>query len=168
MSYDFSCLNIPPQAGPLVELAECLCSTIAEDCGLSLCWCGIYPGGVPAWDYCGGCSGGTCGMGYVSMDGASLYTSFGSPAFGMMNCASLTQASVTIGVLRCMPLEEDGSPPDVETMADVAMLLMADMMAIRRAATCCFKGDLILGGYEPLGVSGGCTGGQWRATVALD
>lgn len=135
--YDFSCLNVPPQAGRLVELAECLCQTIKEECGLPLCWCGIYPGGVPSWDYCGGCSGGNCGMGYVSLAAASMYTTFGVPSVSD-KCGTMLQASVTIGVLRCVPMEEDGSLPSAGEMSDTALLLFADMMAIRNAALCCY------------------------------
>ena len=106
-------------------------------------------------------------MGYVAMDSASMYTSFGTPGVSAA-CDSLMQASVSLGVLRCMPMEEDGSLPSADEMADVALLLFADMMAIRKAALCCYEGDVQMYGYDSLGANGGCVGGQWRLMLALD
>ena len=168
MAYSFTNLVVPSQAGPLIELADCLCTTVASETGLALCWCGIFPGGIPSWDYCGSCAGDNCGMGYVTMDAASSYTSFGQPAVGPTACATLMQANISVGVLRCMPMEDDGSLPPPDTMSEVAMVLMADMMAMKRAITCCFKGDIILGTYNAAGASGGCVGGQWNAVIGLD
>lgn len=167
MTYDYTRLVIPPQAGRLIELAECLCATILAETGLGLCWCGVYPGGTPAWEACGGCAGDVCGMGYVTMDTASMYTTFGIPNTNS-HCDTLMQAGVSLGVLRCMPVEEDGSSPSQNDMSDTAMLLFADMMAIRKAALCCYEGDVLLQGYEALGANGGCIGGQWRGVISLD
>lgn len=161
------CLETPRFAERLVELSMCLCDAVKSSCGSELCWCGVYPGGIPAWDYCGSCSD-RCGMGFVTVAGASLYTTFGQPDQSVAPCDRPLQAEVLLGVLRCVPLEEDGSAVPASAMTDVALMLMADLDAIRRAVVCCFKGDAVLLGYEPLPEAGGCVGGQWRAVIGLE
>lgn len=150
----------------LIELSVCLCTEIETVQGYPLCWCGVYPGGVPSYDYCGGCDGGRCGMGFVTVDGGGLYTSFGQNAgYRPSSCSSGLQVSVQIGVLRCMPFTNDGSLPEPNDMTETAVLLLDDMQAMRRAATCCFGGDLILLDYQPIPAQGGCVGGLWRAVL---
>lgn len=157
----------PLSAAHLIELAECLCGQVAKLCGDDLCWCGLYPGGQPSWDYCGGCEGDKCGMGYVTVVQVSPYTTLGVADVTVTKCDRPLQALVEVGVLRCVPVEESGLP-DPEVMADISLLLMADMEAIRNTVACCFTGDSVLQGYEALPVQGGCVGGRWRAVIGLD
>jgi len=161
-----TCLeNVPAAAAPLVELARCVCEKVsAQGCG-SLCWCGIYPGGLPAWDYCGECDGGSCGMAYVTVVAIEPYTTFGvgNP---LAACASMLQAVVQIGVIRCLPVVEDGLPSE-EDLADVSIGLVADALAIREAVLCCTPSDTVLRSYTALPAQGGCVGGQWEIVLDL-
>lgn len=149
----------------LQDLATCLCDNIHQTTGVGLCWCGVYPGGVPAWDHCTDCDSDMCGMGFVTVTGATRYTSFGQALQTPTKCDAMTQLGVSMGVLRCFPMEEDGSAPSADALTEVAAQLALDMEAIRFAAVCCYKGDVILNSYEPIPPTGGCIGGQWLLTV---
>jgi len=142
----------------LTEISDCLCTAIKDATGQELCWCGIYPGGQPAWDYCGSCEGDRCGMGYVTLQNMQPYTSFGQPLLALATCDVMFQAQIALGVLRCVPVSEEG--PSEDDMYFIAQQLITDAEAMRYAALCCFKGDTILQGYEPLPPTGGCVGGQ--------
>lgn len=150
----------------LSELTECLCATM-EEAGSGLCWCGLYPGGSVPFDFCGSCDGDSCGMGFVTVTGGSKYTSFGEPDASWAKCASAVQVTGRIGVLRCFPLEVDGSLPSLDVLESLSLRLAADMLLMKKAALCCFGGDIMLEGYDAISAQGGCVGGQWQFTLDL-
>lgn len=154
---------------PLLALADCLCQTVAEDTLRPLCWCGLYPGDGAPFEYCSECETGKCGVGYVALQSAAPYVTFGldgvDPA---MRCGTPIQAQVRVGVMRCFPLEEDGSTPPPSLLSSTTVDLVADMSAIRRAVLCCFDGEARLESYSVLGPDGGCVGGEWVAWVGLE
>jgi hypothetical protein len=155
------------RAAPLLAaLRDCVCEKVTAANG-PVCWCGLYPGGLPVWDYCGNCGGETCGMIYVSVARIEPYTSFGVGA-QTGTCGSGLQAVVNIGTARCLPIEEDGALPGEEAMAEAVWTLHADAYAIREAVSCCTPADTILTGYTLLPAQGGCVGGQWGVILDLE
>lgn len=156
---------MPASAGSLVELAQCVCDTVVSDGAGRLCWCGVYPGGVPTWDYCGECSGDACGIGYVSVVRIEPYRTFGVPE-PVSGCATALQAVVKVGVIRCLPVVAEGLP-DPEDMSDTALNMHMDAYAIRRAIACCYPGDAVLRAYTALPAQGGCVGGEWECVIDL-
>jgi len=152
----------------LEELVHCLCDTVVAESDVGLCWCGVVPGGTPAYDYCNPCSGDACGMGFVTLGNVTGYRTFGQPQPMMSGqCDSMLQSEAQVGIMRCYPLQEDGSPPSMEESADVALLLMQDMLLMRKAIMCCYKQDVILGQYTQIGPDGGCVGGAWQVVLDL-
>jgi hypothetical protein len=153
-------------AAPILALlADCVCEQVAAGAG-PVCSCSVYPGGVPAWDFCDSC-GEACGQSYIAMASIEPYTTFGS-AQPAVNCAYGLQMTVNVGTVRCFPVHEDGSPPTPEEMAEVSATLAADADAMLRAVECCLPADRIVVGYQALPAQGGCVGGQWTVVVDLD
>lgn len=75
---------------------------------------------------------------------------------------------VELGVGRCWPTTDDGTPLDADTQTAQAKLHLADAAALRRAVRCCqalgeFSWDWISGG--PMGPQGACAGNY--ATIAV-
>lgn len=96
------------------------------------------------------------------------------------NCAAPVQLAVQLAVtvFRCAPLPTDkGCPPTPEELSASALQVNADMIAVQRAALCCFATTdttrpngrrYVLGATAPIGPQGGCVGFQTLVTVALD
>ena len=97
----------PAVALALIDLADCVCSELAETGAGPTCWCGLYPGAAVSWEYCGECGGGTCGMGYVRASGVFPYESFPEAAIDI-HCARPLAWSIEVGALRCFPQPDDG------------------------------------------------------------
>ena len=155
-----------PLVANLVKLSNCVCQTLAVQ-SEPVCWCGLYPGALPAWDYCGGCASTTCGMSYISLIGAYPFGGLGVPE-NNAECGSGLGAIIQVGVLRCLPSGgDDGEPPGVEEMSETSILLFNDMMAVRDAALCCFEDDVQLREYTAAAPQGGCSGGQWTMHIEL-
>ena len=162
---------IDPIAPPSIifqvtELADCLCGFLETEGGGRPCWCGVYPGAMVSWEYCGECSGGMCGMGYVRPAGIFPYSTFPLPEIDV-NCTSPLTWSVEIGALRCMPHPPDGRVATPTEMMEVSIQTMLDARAMYKAVKCCeaIKGAAVEF-YTPTGPEGGCVGGYW--TVYLD
>lgn len=151
------------------ELTDCLCELLATEGGGPTCWCGYYPGAQVSWDNCGECSSGSCGMAYVVVE--RVFVSESLPLEAQIRnrtCATPLAVTLRVGALRCVPVaDSDGSLPDEEAMLEAGLGIMADMGAIHKAIACCISGGYV-GGYMPLGPRGGCAGGEWTVTVALD
>lgn len=154
----------------VAALTDCVCETLAVEGAGPTCWCGLFPGAEVSWDYCGECSGGTCGMAYVRL--VSIYESQQFPQQDPLpsNCGAPLVAELAIGALRCIPVaERDGSLPDEAALLEAGLATFADMAAIRTAVSCCDLGDreFAFGSYAPLGARGGCVGGEWTVWVTL-
>lgn len=154
----------------LYLLSDCLCSALDDTPGGVPCFCGVVPGANVAMDYCDcGSTARACGMAWVRLD--SLYPSrvFPQPATEANACRDPLAARIQLGVTRCLPgMDARGNPPSVAAQAEAVRVQMADMAAMRRAASCCFTSGLfLLGQYTPIGPTGNCGGGQWTVTVQV-
>lgn len=143
----------------LAELKACLCAELPED----ICYCGIVVGGSIPFDpqpddTC-------CVTGFVRLNNA-----FPSTVFPLVDqeatCITTMAFDISVGILRCTPLGQDGNPPTQKEMDEHAKRLLADMAIIRRVIRCCLGGkkfpdlDQWVGLWEPwpdveTGVSGG-------------
>lgn len=150
----------------LVALEECVCTMLTEQGAGPLCSCGVYPGGIPAFDGCDDCGNGVCGMGYVRIATAFPYDIFPNPTLDP-NCRREIAWQVEIGALRCMPTAHDGYALDQETLAEVWVGQMLDAQAIANAVMCCDLPVVSLGAYVPVGPDGGCVGGFWTAWIGM-
>lgn len=156
-------------AAMLVELSDCVCEQLSTVGAGPTCWCGLWHGQAVSWDYCGECSGGVCGMGWVRLVSIFPYGTF-PVATVDLHCQAPLAAQVEVGAMRCLPLmEQDGSLPSAEVIGDAALSSAADAFALYRAVQCCTPGkELAVAGYAPQGPLGGCVGGAWQIFWALD
>lgn len=163
-------IEIPPITrnviGALADLADCVCTELAASGGGETCWCGLYPGALVSWDYCGECSAGRCGMGYVRLAEVFPYTVFPQQELDL-RCTRPLAWTVEVGALRCLPQPPDGSPLDPVAMADIAVIQALDASALYRAVKCCGT-EAAVEVYQPVGPQGGCVGGFWRAYLAVE
>lgn len=152
----------------MLDLRQCLCDALAERGAGPPCWCGIFPGQQVAWDFCGECHTGACGMGYLQL--ARVFPSTQFPSQDVLaRCRSPLAYQINVGSLRCLPVaDQDGSLPDEGAILDAALAVNLDMAAAHYAIECCIDktSEHMVGQYEPLGPMGGCVGGQWMLTVA--
>lgn len=150
----------------IAELVDCVCVALETDGAGPTCWCGFYPGAEPSWDYCGECSGGACGMGYVRVVNSYRSTDFPNPDI-TYGCTSPLTVQLAVGALRCVPVADgQGALPNEDTMWESSLGTLADMSALFIAADCCPKEHMV-GEYTPLGPQGGCAGGEWTVWVSL-
>lgn len=154
----------------LTNLATCLCAQIEADGGPEPCFCGVIPGDAAVPSYAGNCQD-QCGMAWVRL--MSSYPSSGVGNVNSLpgNCASEADAVIEVGLVRCMPQGNafgDGpTPADLLAAAD---LQMAGLQTMKTAIVCCpgySSKDWVLGGYTPLGPTGGLVGGTWTVTLVV-
>lgn len=151
----------------IASLLECICNGLADEGAGPTCWCGFYPGALPTWDYCGECSGDTCGMAYVRMVNSFASTNFPNADI-TVGCAAPLALELQIGALRCIPVaDEQGTLPNEATMWEASLGIVADMSALYLAICNCPDVEVLLGEYTPLGPEGGCAGGEWQVWVTL-
>jgi hypothetical protein len=166
----------PPEAPPapwiadrLIELSACVCQMLTTEGTGRPCWCGLTLGVNAAWDGCGECADGGCGMGWVRLDGAYPFTAFPVEETEIAStCGTFTGYTIEVGALRCMPQNEDGQPLGPDVTLGLAVDQARDMLALRSAILCCPAWPdwpVLLGSWQPLGPEGGCVGGFW--TFAL-
>lgn len=150
----------------VADLVNCVCEALNTDGAGQTCWCGFYPGSEVSWDYCGSCSGDTCGMGYVRIVGMHRSTTFPEPDL-TVNCNGPVVVQFAVGALRCVPVADDsGRLPNEAMIWESSLGVLADSAALYVAADCCMSRHLI-GEYVPLGPQGGCVGGEWTVWVSL-
>ena len=154
-------------ASKLVDLADCLCLALKTNGAGPTCFCGVVPGASPAWDYCGECSGETCGMGYIRVISAFQSSSFPVADDPGEGCTGPLVVQLGVGALRCVPVpNESGELPAEEQQVEATLGLLADMSAMFVALCECLP-DGAIGAYEPLGPSGACAGGEWTVWMSL-
>jgi len=158
-----------------LALVGCVCDRLTDTPAGAPCFCGVVPGGpLVSMDYCG-CSDGGCGMAYVRLDTVFPSRVFPAPDFTAANCATGLAARFFVGCFRCVPgISETGQPPSEVDQMTAADMIWADMAALYTAIRCCVDdvlglswGDVVVGGYVPVGPSGDCAGGQWPVTVRV-
>jgi hypothetical protein len=177
------------------DLLTCVCNSLAalpvEVPGLAGCPCRtcVVPGAVAA----DGCDE-TCGAvapdeypGQLTVSVVRIYStdrqSFPRELATVRDnrgCQPqpVTAVELAVTLFRCTPLpSDDGCPPSCESLSASALQLHVDMLAVQRAALCCYAGtDTVtrggrrytLGGSRTLGPQGGCVGLEQRLTVGLD
>jgi hypothetical protein len=150
----------------LVTLTECVCEELAATGAGPTCWCGMYAGALPAWDYCGSCDGDVCGMGYVRVVTAFPYEVFPIPTLDN-TCRRELAWQIEVGAMRCIPVHDDGLPLAEADMAEVWVGQMLDTWALYKALTCCEAPGMSVQSYTPVGPEGGCVGGFWTAYVSM-
>lgn len=160
-------IAVPPQP-PIIafvsELVYCVCELLTTDGQGPTCWCGVINGDAAPMDNCDGCANGACGMGFVRMGPAFPYSTFPVPVLDA-NCVKPLAYTLEVGVVRCYPtMEEDGTMPSPEAIADAAYGLAMDQMALHRAIRCC-QGEATIGQWNTVGPAGNCIMGSWSVFV---
>lgn len=149
----------------LTALSACLASELTKP----TCWHGVWSGEEVPWDYCGECSGDSCGMAAVRLRRAFPSTEFPQPAL-TATCRTPMAYEVVMTVLRCLPPpESDGSLPPPADFAASNVQVAEDVNAMIRAIQCCLDDDAIehvMGEYTPAGPAGQCVGGTLAVTIA--
>lgn len=151
----------------LPDLAACLKAQMQEAGLPETCFIGVIPGSSLTADYTGDCED-ACGVAWVRIPTYYPSQTVGRADDTLGNCGVGLGADIEVGILRCLPMEED---PMTEAEALAAyQLQIRDAEAARRAIVCCTTlrpKDYILGSYTPIGPLGGLVGGSWTAFVGL-
>jgi hypothetical protein len=91
-----------------------------------------------------------------------------SETFDGSQCAALLRLGLEVGVVRCIPIEEEGEAPKASDVMVAAMQSMSDMLLIQCGALSCEAWESInIGSWTPHGPLGGQYGGTWTFTVEL-
>lgn len=152
----------------LFDLADCLCAQIETDERPPVCFCGVIPGEAVIADGIDGCADGLCGIAWVRLVSAQHVVGVGVRDERAGNCGSEVGMEVELGILRCYPINEDGSPLSIEEQAAAAEVQFMDTDTICRAVMCCpslQSKDFIMRGYTPMGPLGGVVGGYWTISM---
>lgn len=163
-------IELPPRLlDPLGDLLACVCQEVTKNG--PLCFCGMVPGRVAAWDHClpcGDTDDGPCGMAWIAIIGMTAYETFPFPAFDV-RCTLPLMLQVEVGALRCVPgLGDQGELPGVADQEEATLMGLGDMWALYSALQCCSTKDKAIGPYVAVGPEGGCAGGAFTAWLALD
>lgn len=176
------------------DLLDCVCEQLdaihTEVPGLAGCPCRkMVIAGQAAADGCSGdCGAPPAGQwpGQLTVAVQRLYSTDRntfprelSVARDARNCAMPVSLAATllVTIFRCAhgPTAQ-GCPPSPEDLTGDAMQVHADMVAVQRAALCCFGSTTgqrngrryVLGATTPIGPQGGCVGFQTSVTVLLE
>lgn len=168
-------MTVTPEPPPnplyvrLTDLAACLCAQIQESGEPDVCFCGVIPGDAAVADHAGDCEV-KCGMAWVRLSNSYPVTGVGIPDETAGNCGSSMGLEVEVGILRCLEIPADGSPPPPPAMSEAVRLQSADLMTIWRAVMCCEainSKDVRIGEYRPMGPLGGLYGGAFTISTVL-
>lgn len=159
--------------GPLAQsLLTCLCAALEATLGGAVCRCCLHPGTLVPMDFCCECATGSQGQAAVRIVSIYSTSSFPVQTFTPERCPASTLAVVLeMVVYRCAAtLDDAGNPPSCPAVTQDALIAADDARAMRCAALCCFQAldrdiRLVLGAWQPVGVSGGCHGGSMQITV---
>lgn len=112
----------------------------------------IAPGKAVAWDNC--CEGQL----YVRVSEIQSRAT-------RTGCAPTFLTSIEMGIVRCAATINDaGYPPSATQVTDDALEAYQDMRDMK-AAILASEHTNSIASWRPLGVSGGCHGGEWSFTV---
>jgi hypothetical protein len=153
----------------MIELAACLCNQLQEDGLPEPCFCGVLPGESAAWEQRGSCGPSQNGMAYVRLSTTYPSETVGVASQQTGNCSVGLGWDVEMAVLRSVPVLRSGASLSAQQQAELVELQIADMMAMRKAISCCLSGsskDWILGAYLPVGPMGGVVGGGMTIYLA--
>ena len=158
----------------LEELLSCLESKLSEY-QAEACRTFIAPGSTPAWDVCCECEQDAEGMAWVQLNSVFPTDDFPDIQTDAMRCPpSGYGAEVAVSILRCASVMDDhGRPPSSDRLTAEARKLARDRSIMLEAVRCCYlqdadPGSYVIGSWVPLGPDGGCVGGQFSLTIAVD
>lgn len=121
----------------------------------------LAPGADPAWDNC--CDGQLYSK---IVDVEPVYPE-NRKADGSYCAPVRWTVTAAVGVLRCAAVLDDrGVAPRPSAITANGYEMSADMLAILGVLACSTKLSEVLR-WEPLGVEGGCHGGEWQFIVSL-
>lgn len=147
----------------LAEAAACLCAAITDSGFEQVCFCGVVPGSLVAYDFI---NGGDCtdrdGMAWVRLVTQYPSQSYPTPLTSPSPCAVEVVFVAEMGLIRSFPVSEE--PPDEATYKAHAERQIAEAALMRRAVLCCYRSRAILSNYTPIGPTGGAIGGTWTFT----
>lgn len=149
----------------LTQLADCLCGTFADADVDELCFCGIVPGAAIAYDYIDRECPDTSGMAWVRLSTQYATRSFPQQLVTSTPCGAEIAVVADLGVIRNIPLGDNGEPPDAAVMQAVAENQVNEAALMRKAVTCCLGDGVILGQYVPVGPDGGAVGGYFTVSI---
>lgn len=170
----------PPQPTwwPLIaSVTHCLCANLAQTVGGPPGRCCALPGGSVILDDC--CQG----TGWVRLDRIGETTITGSllaqPPLGWGDkpCGDRqVQIVLGIGAMRCAASsDERGTPPSCEVLENETLVMLSDIDALYRTASCCMADLGSLGVYSaepalltPQGPAGGCVGSELTVGYTVD
>lgn len=156
---------VDPVWAKLSKLSSCLCAAIEEAGVDPVCFCGVMPGVAVALDYTNfGCKT-SDGMAWVRLSTEYLTEAFPNPLVRESKCGTEIAFVAEVGMVRSMPLNDDGEPPDAATMMAAAERQITEASIMRKAVVCCLKSGSILGAYTPVGPDGGAIGGSWLVSI---
>lgn len=121
--------------------------------------------GLPAWDWC--CEG------HAFIRAPAVYPSnqFPQQTIRTGNCTIGTAVQIEVGVLRCAPsMQDNADAPDPEDVSATSRQVYYDAQVVKDVLDGFEiaggrRANLILGGWEPYDVEGGCAGGFWQAWI---
>lgn len=146
----------------MTELATCLCAGI--DGGEDMCFCGVLPG--DQWyDMTGECDD-KCGMAWVRLAGTFPSFTLPQPAQGFQACDAPLALQIEVGVIRCLEVPDDGSPPSAAELLAAMQVQHKDMLDMRAVLSCCDAfPEYVLATWAPIGPAGALLGGTWGIVV---
>lgn len=162
----------PDIIGPLMQAVLTCAETQLDAHGRGVGRVLLSSGDAPAWDDC--CEG-QLWVRLITMFPTG--NPFPLPDVRAGSCKpTMLGSTLGVGVLRCAAVvDEAGNAPAADTITNEALGATADAMIVLEALKCCV-GDLtddqtsnalaiMLGTWTPLGVEGGCVGGEWTLTL---
>lgn len=155
----------------LLQLLDCLCTSI-EDCGLDpVCVCQPMPGMDVALDYTDGAceQDGADGMAWIRLVSVWNTDAFPQVMQTPSRCDNYEAAfSFEVGIVRSVPIDSEGNPPSPDVLLALTERQVSEALLMQRAITCCFDEAVLLGTYAPIGPQGAAVGGRWVASALVD
>lgn len=151
-------------ANALERLAMCLCAQIVADGSPQPCFCGVSPGTGFSPDLIQCDTEDACGVAFVQLSNSYPSQTVGVADQSPGNCGDAIGFDAVIGILRCFPLQPDGSNPPPDVQLQLFRQQMLDMETMRRALTCCDwlpSKNVVVGQYTPVGPEGELLGGSF-------
>lgn len=140
------------------ELLDCA-EEVLTDAGVEPGRILLNPGAESVWDDC------CAGQLWVR---AGIVTPTVNGSRG--NCGvTAIKVPLYLGILRCAAVvDAEGNAPPVEDMTADTVREMADMELLLKAINCCLtKTGMTVVNWNPLGVEGGCAGGEWQLELSF-
>lgn len=158
-----------PFAPPMQAILTCAEEALtADDRPVGLA--SLTPGGIPAHDNC--CNGPAGGQLWVRLAGAFPSGNPFPQPDTTARCPTGLAVQIAVGVIRCVHTISDNMAfPTAEEMTADALGITQDAATILDVLRCCAPDDrwaIMIGRWNPLGPLGGCAGGEWTATLAVD